>query len=1106
MVPMMVLFFASYGWAGDAGHPNPAAFYCTDLGYQSEVITGNDGGQHSICILPEGKTCDVWAFYEGSCGAEYSYCAKKGHSLKVKTDGKDPFSKNYAVCVDRQTDKEIGSVTDLSGLKMKFRKSSKFEEEEFFPLKKYSPSKQSLLAGATALMGAPPTSYDWRNYLGYDWMTSVKDQSACGACWAFSAVGITEVSYNIRANNPNLDINLSEEYLNSDCETVDGGVDAGSCCGGGHEPALKFIKDFGIPDEACLPFDVSYYSTGDCDCFGNPPCNINCAGLPTNCSEHLCGARCADYATRRIKIKDYYSVPANQNDIKQNLVDKGPISVCLAMSGDFDVNNNNVYNCTKCWDLDNDNVCDSAAGTCNTTTHLCTSGLVGHKCNSDPDCDEDKNNDGVCNEDDCGINHCVIITGYDDAAGDWHVKNSWGATWNGNGYFDVGYGECHIEAYPYYAEATDVDFALISVPGDITFADTCVGDSNFKTLNVCNTGTANLQISSITSSDPQFTVTIPITGYPVIISPDFCYPFQISFSPTSTGQKTTTLTIQSNDIGHPSVNIQAKGNGGQQQVSAFIANSGNFGDVCIGSFKDMDLTISNSGGCNLSISNISSNSAEFITPAGIAFPLVVSPGGSAKIPVRFQPTSAGAKSGNITITSNAPSSLTTVAVSGNAPSSAISTAIANTGNFGDVCLGTFKDIALTINNTGGCNLSVSNISSSTGEFIAPGVIFPLIVSPGSSTSVTIRFQPTSAGAKSGNITITSNAPLSPTTVAVSGNTPPGDIRVTGSFDFGDVCAGTLAEKTISVCNVGKCNLAVTGVAFGPACPDFSIINNPFPATVSPDSCVNLVIRFTPTSAGPKSCTLVITSDDPDASVITKTVTADTPEPSIDIPSDLTFLPTVIQSTGDCQSQKSFPISNTRTCNLTITDVSITNNSAEYSLVGRPSLPIILEPGHIAGEGDLMAVFKPTVLDRERTGQLTVTYETDPITHATTSVTRDFCGEGTMTGARVLVTQSGTPLLSVEQIKIQRTNGNRNRKIVDTIDVSKNLDLQTVTQDPPCATFQFHREYGTVSNPIQLLPGDYTITATAIINGKRKSKTVGFNVDTCGFNQNIEIKF
>ncbi len=1104
MVAMIVLIFALYGWAGEAGHPNPAVSYCIDLGYQSEVVTGNDGGQSSICILPEGKTCDVWAFYEGSCGAEYSYCAKNGYSLKVKTDGKDPFSKNYAVCVDRKTAGEIGTVTDLTGLKMKFRKSGKFEAEEFFPLKISIPSNQSLLAGATALMGAPPTSYDWRNYLSYDWMTSVKDQSACGACWAFSAVGASEAAYNIHANNPNLDINLSEEYLNSDCETVDGGADAGSCCGGGHDPAFDFIRDFGIPDEACLPFDVSYYGTGDCDCFGNPPCNVLCSGLPTNCSEHLCGARCADYATRRVKIKDYYSVPANQNDIKQNLVDKGPISVCLAMSGDFDANN--VYNCTKCWDLDNDNICDSAAGTCNTTTNLCVSGLAGRRCNSDADCDEDKNNDGLCNQDDCGVNHCVVITGYDDATSVWHVKNSWGATWHGNGYFDVGYGECHIEAYPRYAEAADMEFPLLSIPGNIAFDLTCVGSANFKTLDVCNIGKADLQIRSITSSDPQFIVPVPITGYPVIISPDFCYPFQVSFSPTSTGQKTTTLTIHSNDIGHPSVTIQASGNGGQQQVSAFIADNGNFGDVCLGTLKDMDLTISNSGGCSLSITGISSNSAQFIIPTGIAFPLVISPGGSAKIPVRFQPTSTGAKSGNITITGNAPSSPTSVAVSGNAPAPAIGTAIANTGNFGDVCLGTFKDLALTINNPGGCNLSVSSISSSSGEFIAPGLISPLIVSPGGSTSVTLRFQPTSTGAKSGNITITGNAPSSPTSVAVSGNAPAGDIRVTGSTDFGDVCAGTDAEKTISVCNVGKCNLAVTSAAFNPACPDFSIINNPFPATASPDSCMDVVILFTPASDGPKSCTLVIASDDPDQPAITLTVTANTPIPSIDIPSNLSFPPTVIQSVGNCLSQKSFPISNTGTCNLTITDISITNNSAEYSLAGRPSLPIILEPGHIAGEGDLMTVFNPTVLDRERTGQLTVTYETDPITHVTTSVTRDFCGEGTMTGARVLVTESGTPLLSVEQIKIQRLGGNRNRNIVDTVDVAKDLALRTVTQDPPCATFQFHREYGTVSNPIQLLPGDYTITATAIINGKRKSKTVGFNVDTCGFNRNIEIKF
>ncbi len=95
---------------------------------------------------------------------------------------------------------------------------------------------------------------------------------------------------------------------------------------------------------------------------------------------------------------------------------------------------------------------------------------------------------------------------------------------------------------------------------------------------------------------------------------------------------------------------------------------------------------------------------------------------------------------------------------------------------------------------------------------------------------------------------------------------------------------------------------------------------------------------------------------------------------------------------------------------------------------------------------------------------------------------------------------------VERIHLQRINANRNKKILDTTDNAKDLPLQSVTPAAPCAAFQYHREYGTVSNPIQLLPGSYQITATAIVNGKRTSKTVGFDVTTCGFNPNIVVNF
>jgi hypothetical protein len=379
--------------------------------------------------------------------------------------------------------------------------------------------------------------------------------------------------------------------------------------------------------------------------------------------------------------------------------------------------------------------------------------------------------------------------------------------------------------------------------------------------------------------------------------------------------------------------------------------------------------------------------------------------------------------------------------------------------------------------------------------------------PGDTAAEPIRIQPTGPfGPRTGTSIITSpNAPSR--FISVSGNVPSGTIKITGSSDFGDVCAGAIAEKAIAICNAGKCNLNVTSVAFVPPCPNFTLVNNPFPVVVSPDSCLSVTIRFTPTSCGPKSCNLQITSDDPSNSIINLTVTANTPCPSIDVPPDLGFPPEVIQSAGPCSTPLPFPISNLGTCNLVITNISIGGvNAGDFGLSGLPSFPIILQPGDIVGAGDMNVVFAPTVIARARTATISVTYVSDPITGATTTVTRNLCGEGVYTGARVLVMHGGVPVALVEKIQLQRINANRNKPILDTNDVFQNAPLVTVVPTSPCGAFQYHREYGTVSNPIQLLPGSYQVTAAAIINGKRKSLTVGFNVNTCDFNPTIVINF
>ena len=436
-----------------------------------------------------------------------------------------------------------------------------------------------------------------------------------------------------------------------------------------------------------------------------------------------------------------------------------------------------------------------------------------------------------------------------------------------------------------------------------------------------------------------------------------------------------------------------------------------------------------------------------------------------------------------------------------------------TSDFGDVCRGDSKTTKLEIFNTGIDDLivnSVARVSGSTDITVGSGPLLPAVVAPGAHIEFDITCTPSSVGPRSAVIRITSNDPDRPTVdITHTCDAPAPDVRVSGSGVFGQVCAGGApAEKEISVCNVGACNLNVVSASVD--CPDFTVVDTPFPAPVSKDFCMPIFVRFTPTSPGPKSCKLTITTDDPDTPERVIPLTGDTPAASINVPfpSGQAFPPGVVQSIGACKVPLPFPISNTGTCPLRITNIAIGGvNAGDFSISGLPSFPILLDPGHIAGEGDLKTVFGATALDRDRLGTLTVTYVSDPVAGTTTNVVRNLCGEGVNTGARILVTNgAGVPYALVKQIQVHRIVGQRQKVLVDTASVSKNLPLSTFTPTSPCPQIRYHKELGTVSNPIMLAPGSYTVTATVVsaTTGKNAKKTVAFDVQTCTFNPNIVI--
>jgi putative hemolysin len=95
---------------------NPSAVYCTELGYNYTVDSGEEG-DIGYCTLPDGGKVDAWQFLQGYEGTDYNYCEAQGYETKVvnsTTTCEIFLTGSCAVCI-LDSGKEV-EVTKLMGL------------------------------------------------------------------------------------------------------------------------------------------------------------------------------------------------------------------------------------------------------------------------------------------------------------------------------------------------------------------------------------------------------------------------------------------------------------------------------------------------------------------------------------------------------------------------------------------------------------------------------------------------------------------------------------------------------------------------------------------------------------------------------------------------------------------------------------------------------------------------------------------------------------------------------------------------------------------------------------------------------------------------------
>jgi len=183
-------------------------------------------------------------------------------------------------------------------------------------------------------------------------------------------------------------------------------------------------------------------------------------------------------------------------------------------------------------------------------------------------------------------------------------------------------------------------------------------------------------------------------------------------------------------------------------------------------------------------------------------------------------------------------------------------------NFGNDVVGTILSQVLIIKNTGTATLTISQITATGSGFSVSGFSLPLNVNAGQQTTVTVAFLPTSVATVSGNVSVVSNAPTSPTSVALTG-TGIAAVLTLGinptSLNFGNVTTGTSsATQNVTITNTGNSNVAISQINSSGA--GYSMTGGSAPVTLTPSQNITLVVQFSPTTAGPVSGSISIVSN------------------------------------------------------------------------------------------------------------------------------------------------------------------------------------------------------------------------------------------------------
>ncbi len=272
------------------------------------------------------------------------------------------------------------------------------------------------------------------------------------------------------------------------------------------------------------------------------------------------------------------------------------------------------------------------------------------------------------------------------------------------------------------------------------------------------------------------------------------------------------------------------------------------------------VTLTNSAASSLAINSQNISGPDFLvssTTCGAS----LAAGSKCQISIVEQPTAGGTLSETLSVADSDPSSPQVVALNGIGKALQGSPTSFNLGTFP---LGTVSSTqaTLTLKNLGSAAVTITGLTYSNPEFAKTSTATCGTSIAGNSTCIIYTvFTPSTTGAQTGTLSITSSDPSSPIVAALNGVGTAVQL-VPSHYAWGSRPLNvTTVPQTVTLTNVSTVPLNISSMAItGVNSANFTIQSTTCGPQVAAGASCSILLTFTPTSAGTFSASLMLTDD------------------------------------------------------------------------------------------------------------------------------------------------------------------------------------------------------------------------------------------------------